>query len=283
MHSVSTKQIGKNGVSKFETRDRFSQGQSKLFAGLVKVVRRSPRLLEQSSWATLKISRKSKCYALLLAGVLRSAQRHWMVWPLMIIGSDSVILSDSEILRDFFSRSYWNRVWVIKEVAVAFDVKILFAGVDMPCSCISSFLEPVKRTEQLQPLFDGALALSHFRRSFSISYQSISLYHALCRSSKPLATDTRDKIFALLGVSRDGPAIVPLPNYKQSLDRILSDVAAEMIREDRSLDIICLRGCEQIPNQPGPSWVPDWLHLWNRSRRVPFLESQYQDWRRSYS
>jgi hypothetical protein len=122
----------------------------------------------------------------------------------MIMGSDSVILSDSDVLRDFFSRPYWNRVWVIQEVAVAVDVKILFGGVEMPWSCISSFLEPMKRTEQPQPLFDGALTLSHFCRILPISYQSISLYQALCRSSKSLATDTRDKIFALLGVPRDG-------------------------------------------------------------------------------
>jgi hypothetical protein len=63
----------------------------------------------------------------------------------------------------------------------------------------------------------------------------------------------------------------------------LSNMTAEMIREDRTLDIICLWRCEQISNQRGPSRVPDWLHLWNTSRRVPFLESQCQDWRQSYS
>ena len=37
----------------------------------------------------------------------------------------------------------------------------------------------------------------------------------LVQSTRSLASDDRDKIYALLGLSADGADIVPTPNYRQ--------------------------------------------------------------------
>jgi hypothetical protein len=82
-----------------------------------------------------------------------------------------------------------------------------------------------------------------------------------------MATDPRDKIFALLGLCHDGTRLVPVPNYRQSLESIISDMSRSMITLSRSLDIICLKGSNspQTDHPELPTWAPNWPNLWGGS------------------
>jgi hypothetical protein len=74
-----------------------------------------------------------------------------------------------------------------------------------------------------------------------------------------IATDLGDKIFALLGLYHDGLRLVPVPNYRQSLEAIISDISRSMISLTRSLDFVYLKGsCNTSSQQFGlPTWAPN--------------------------
>jgi hypothetical protein len=58
-----------------------------------------------------------------------------------------------------------------------------------------------------------------------------------------------------------------VPNYRQSLDSIISDMSRSMITLSRSLDIICLKGSNSPQSQHTelPTWAPNWPNLWGGS------------------
>jgi hypothetical protein len=95
----------------------------------------------------------------------------------------------------------------------------------------------------------------------------ISLFQAMSWTLHTKATDPRNKIFALLGLCHDGMRLVPVPNYRQSLDSIISDMSRSMITLSRSLDIICLKGSNSPQSQHTElsTWAPNWPNLWGGS------------------
>jgi hypothetical protein len=58
-----------------------------------------------------------------------------------------------------------------------------------------------------------------------------------------------------------------VPNYRQSLESIISDMSRSMITLSRSLDIVCLKGLNlpQTQHIELPTWAPNWPNLWGGS------------------
>jgi hypothetical protein len=59
----------------------------------------------------------------------------------------------------------------------------------------------------------------------------ISLLQALISSRRSLATDPRDKIYALLGLTSDGTKQVLTPNYTQPIEAVYSDLMKSLLRK----------------------------------------------------
>lgn len=98
-----------------------------------------------------------------------------------------------------------------------------------------------------------ASKLSTIFRLSTISRQPIRLLDALYDSRRSLATDPRDKIFALLGLAFDSSVFLPLPSYFLSLKEIYQEMAETLISTTRSLDIICLQGSKLDKDHGMPS------------------------------
>jgi hypothetical protein len=113
----------------------------------------------------------------------------------------------------------------------------------------------------------GASHLLKFREHYVQENKPISLFQAMSWTLHTMATDPRDKIFALPGLCHDGMRLVPVPNYRQSLESIISDMSRSMITLNRSLDIVCLKGSNspQTQHPELPTWAPNWLNLWGGS------------------
>jgi hypothetical protein len=110
--------------------------------------------------------------------------------------------------------------------------------------------------------------LHRFRSRFLSNVQApITLYEALQWSPHALATDPRDKIYALLGLTSDGHKLIPLPNYQQPLAQIHESMTKAMFVVGKSLDSICLRGLDCCDDRQ-PSWVRDWANFWSRPRTI---------------
>ena len=67
----------------------------------------------------------------------------------------------------------------------------------------------------------------------------------------------------MLGLTRDGNDIVPMPNYMQPPHVIIAQAAWKMIALQRQTSVILLarRDSEAIQRMPLPTWVPDWSDL----------------------
>lgn len=174
------------------------------------------------------------------------------------------------IFGDFFDLEYWKRVWIIQELASGSEIKIILGETEISWNSILSAITFLGKHAKEIPgscqSYQNAARLHQFRSRFLSDVPApITLFEALKWSHYAVATDPRDKIYALLGLTSDGHKIVPFPNYQQPLDQILESMTEAMFVLGRSLDFICMRGliCQKDSQ---PSWVPDWTNFWSRPR-----------------
>jgi hypothetical protein len=92
----------------------------------------------------------------------------------------------------------------------------------------------------------------HAFRSKTLNRHPIRLLDALYDSRSSLATDRRDKVFAILGRSFDASAYIPLPRYFESLDSIFQSMAESIMSTSQCLEIICLKRFAQVNETYAP-------------------------------
>jgi len=185
----------------------------------------------------------------------------------------------SKILNIFFNEPYWTRVWVIQEIAVAASITMLYGDIEIPWSDVAGLLK-LWKDSHLVPFntqaYKRALHLLELRNRFLLTREPIKLLDALHWSYNTRATDSRDRIYALLGLCHDGQTYVPIPNYKQPLEAIVADMAKTMMSVNRSLDLICLKGTSVSKKKSvGPTWLPNFFDLGPDSLTI--LESHILD------
>jgi len=171
----------------------------------------------------------------------------------------------------FFAQPYWRRAWVVQEITVAsnvqffyidgYDIELTWEDVSILLMTLQSLVSVMDARCQA---FKSAIHLLEFRKRFFIDRDPIGLLDALWLSKDTLATDPRDKIFALLGICHDGTTFVPVPNYKQSLGLIIADMSKVMMALNKSLDLICLKGNHSPGQQIEglPTWAPNLPNFW---------------------
>jgi len=188
-------------------------------------------------------------------------------------------------LIDIFREPYWRRVWIIQEVAVASKATMSFGNFTMGWETLAIILRLMKVDLSLhsddqaipEPSFLNAHHLLEIRERFLIKRDPLSLLEAIQLTQHTLATDPRDKIFALLGISHDGHVFVPVPNYKQPFEIVLTEMVKTMMAMDRCLNLIWVKGnFPKNSNLVLPSWVPH-LHI-ERCNRLTFQETFQYTW-----
>jgi hypothetical protein len=165
---------------------------------------------------------------------------------------------------EFFSRPYWNRIWIIQEIVAGTRVVACCGTSSTDFENIEKFLTSTSKGKKLSKTIQLPNFAS-FRKS-PISGTAFPLVTLLISSRASLSTDPRDKIFALLGLASDGEELVPLPNYKQSLESIHKEMARAILLSKKSPKILILRSSDRAPHERLPSWVPDWADISRMNR-----------------
>ncbi|RSL53138.1 hypothetical protein CEP54_010545 [Fusarium duplospermum] len=184
---------------------------------------------------------------------------------LIFLGTDhtqrltGLVENDPEIM---INNPYFSRVWVIQEIASAKEALVLCAGQTMHWSFFHTNLRRLAITTWVQQ-FDRA------RRIDIDSFITLLQDTRGCQ-----ATDPRDKVFALLGLST-----APLdPDYTLSPQAVYTGLAASLVTNGKELAGRILDLASHGQSMPGlPSWVPDWSFLakqlckkhWNRHHSLP--------------
>lgn len=154
------------------------------------------------------------------------------------------------LFQSFFELDYWRRVWVIQEIASSKQVKVLFGHIALDWESITNALDYWKSHSDQVPKacasYEYAAKLDHFRTYLKGS-RPLYLFEAIQWSQYALATEQRDKIYALLGLTSDGPRLVPMPNYKWTPEQILSDLVRAMIVAEKSPDVASMKSFNHVP------------------------------------
>jgi hypothetical protein len=175
--------------------------------------------------------------------------------------SDGAGRHDAAIAQ-LLKRQYWDRVWIIQELAKALRAEV-WCGIRM--LVWHNFFMGAQKWLSTSELWASdidhpILTLKYFcdeERKCRMGAARILLSTAMVRTLHTRATLKRDRVYALLGLSRDGAEAVPTPNYVQSDEQVFNSILKHMIVKQCQLDLMFLAGLGRN-NGSSPSWLPTW-------------------------
>jgi len=186
----------------------------------------------------------------------------WVTWDHLC---DIIDLFDQVQRKYSFSRADSR----FKNLAVSDSPSWSLMALDRDSSRISlDAIRTLIAPAPLQPFAQEGLARSYealktliYFRTKLFEQKPITIFEALKKTSSCLATDARDKIYALLGFVHDGRAYVPTPDYRICIDELMVQMTHNILGATKTLDYILAGRHETISTRSLPSWVPDWFDL----------------------
>ena len=176
-------------------------------------------------------------------------------------------------LTKMLSHKWFNRVWVIQEVAVAPRVFVLYGGGLLYWDLMSWALKTFSRWDMVTLLsrsdattrrdlpsgLNSGMLISDIRISI-MNKQPPTLGEALTMFTQFRSTDPRDKIFALLGLVSDNINLRSWVDYNKKTELVYRDTAKYLLTQDTEpLHILHFAGVGHPWSLSDlPSWVPDW-------------------------
>jgi len=168
-----------------------------------------------------------------------------------------------EAFRKFLSRPWFRRVWIIQEAVVSKNAEVTCGKWKMSWTLfINSFLRamrsdlPILGGDDLGRASTGRMLL--FMKVLgagevqSTRWKLLDLLHR-CRVSN--ATNPRDYVFGLLGLSIEADEPMLTPNYSESVHEVYHRYAVYFIEHGDGIAVL-YNSCSTMPGLP--SWVPDW-------------------------
>ncbi|KAL5320039.1 hypothetical protein ACEPPN_013098 [Leptodophora sp. 'Broadleaf-Isolate-01'] len=182
----------------------------------------------------------------------------------------------------FLLRPWWSRIWVVQEISAATAVQFycgyrsmqevqmylaldVFFSMQDNCST-KAFLSRTDYEHRVAALQDFGLrssiinelpcARSSNQGQAPRFMERLTQWYAAEPSSAIVmkATDPRDFVFSLLGISSDALELGLKPDYSKSQHEVFVDTAAAIISSG-DMEILTLA---EGSNRSLPSWVPDW-------------------------
>jgi hypothetical protein len=196
-----------------------------------------------------------------------------------------------QALRSLLERSWFYRVWIIREVAVAKDIQLLcglascnWSAIDnieaayanypgkiplylstfsspglMSEDGLQSGKNPIQRHSSKQGIWNALLsssnltALQMIRRRY-LSKSALKYSHLLSITRGFFCTDPRDKVYALFFLCVLEEFGFPSVDYSLSTDQVYHQFTVYVLENDGEVDTLSYAG----PNSRSPTWVPDW-------------------------
>lgn len=187
------------------------------------------------------------------------------------------LLRGITILSSVLRHNWFERTWVIQELCYGQRVKVVFGSLKMEWETLVELianatklfdLEEAKMHFQdgdgtLKAILDVLHEVQHKIEIYNRTRDSVqdgirqSLEENLVNFSRNKATDSRDKINAVLRISKELKTRKIVPNNKSSIKEIFTDAMLSMLSEEEGLDLLACSGRSQATTEGLPSWVPD--------------------------
>ncbi|KAM0719387.1 hypothetical protein Q7P37_005292 [Cladosporium fusiforme] len=187
-----------------------------------------------------------------------------------------------KMVDDLIGRRYWTRVWIVQEIARAKSNPLVLCGDEsIDWSKLAEYASKTSGMQQINLLQAIRVRVrTPPRLRFSgnrvprpsvvrASYED-DLFYFLDRTRDFDATDPRDKIFALLNMTRGLSAQVATADYEQPVESVFIDLARTAMSRSLSLDITSYKSSAN-PSEltSGASNLPSWVPDFSRKRKLP--------------
>ncbi|PMD26404.1 hypothetical protein NA56DRAFT_698587 [Hyaloscypha hepaticicola] len=169
-------------------------------------------------------------------------------------------------LHEFFQRPWPSRLWIVQEFLLSQSPPILLCGrrevswnliLELVLLAHDGYFPFVVRHSDTDPasslLWLGELRVAASDASTRKGMTLVELLRA-CRARH--CVDTRDKTFAVLSLASDAEELQIRADYNVSTPELYTKVAATIIQNAQSLEILKSAGYRKPSDLP--SWVPDW-------------------------
>jgi hypothetical protein len=178
-------------------------------------------------------------------------------------------------IYDLLNRPYWNRLWIIQEVALSTnDIHIMCGSQTISWNTVASvlflFALELQRLDGLSRS-DGFGRVDYFSRHHGMKRlrDAIIINGIFPRLSQLIRVaqvsaqqDEKDKIYGLMGIMDPAVAQAIRPDYSPSVSapEVFLDFAKSHILSTCSLDILHVETLDPKEEAASfPSWVPQWL------------------------
>ncbi|KAI0892970.1 HET-domain-containing protein [Annulohypoxylon nitens] len=167
-------------------------------------------------------------------------------------------------LHELLTRPYWERVWIIQEIAKARTVYVRCGSL---CFNLGSVIASTEHMDDLPQRSRILISAIHeFRLQESEARRGglrMSLLQALIKSRHSLATNPRDKVYALLNLARDGNDLVPTPTYTEPVEEVFRELTMTFFQSPHPMEAMILssRAPLNAKSEAQPLWAVDWSDL----------------------
>jgi Heterokaryon incompatibility protein (HET) len=184
---------------------------------------------------------------------------------------------DWKAVDAIYYRAWFFRVWILQEIALARSATILCGDQRLPWSEMVDAAGYIK-SRAIDALVDcDPSGIQHLSELVSVTQRQtgITLLQALLLSRTSEATDPRDRVYALLGLTSDNASKAIEPDYTQSVADVFTMTTIQIIQHEKSLSVLShVENFAWRPKAPElPSWIPDWA---SPAKSTPFLSSSYE-------
>jgi hypothetical protein len=171
-------------------------------------------------------------------------------------------------VKALFTLPYFRRAWIIQEVVVTPNVKLVCGEWLIAWKDFYAALEVLDRevhvAEYEEKISDIRASWEPFtrlavQREWETRQHRWSLLMLLEHFRYAESTLSRDRLFALVGLASDGNEVDFEPDYDSSFEDIVLRFAQAFVRQGRGIQLLYRAGISWSEHDVRfPSWIPDW-------------------------
>ncbi|RSL94584.1 hypothetical protein CDV31_014255 [Fusarium ambrosium] len=196
--------------------------------------------------------------------------------------------ADLASLGELLEKSWFRRLWILQEVALAKRVTLMAGDGRISWECFFWLIYQVHRSGASQKDFSASaqtsvkavLEMRRTRRSMqSRGRHQRPLLSVLLATSSGECSDIRDEIFAVLALAGDYNFYRDTddfgPNYHLSPQEVFKKFAKWYISRGNLNVLSCTtRNERDLTDELGelPSWVPDWTRIYNDAPFIRYMD-----------
>lgn len=202
-------------------------------------------------------------------------------------------------LQSFLSRAYWQRLWIIQELASNHDMTLFLCGreqisrsiilaaldfcrdhIETINTALIELVTPCPEKGSVVDIWDVVYQVQNLLQLEDNTSRQviIEVVLNLCRRAKCL--NPRDKIYGILGLLPQSISAQIWPDYELSKQEVYRKFAAVLLETSAHSLHTVLAWCIYHEDNPMPTWIPDWTtpfprnHIrWLRTWRASLTSS----------